>query len=79
MMVPSWAGYLLQRERLTKTEQETIKKVWHLHVGEEVPQERYYLCANRKFEARGSTVTHPSNLRKPCWIWSGRYTVGFKA
>ena len=44
MMVPSWTGYLLQRERLTKAAQETINKVWHLHVGEDVPQERYY-CA----------------------------------
>jgi hypothetical protein len=34
VMVPSWTGYLLQRERLTKAEQETIKKVWRLHVGE---------------------------------------------
>jgi len=60
MMVPSWAGYLLQRERLTKAEQETIKKVWRLHVGEGVPQERYYLCANRELDARGTTVRHPS-------------------
>jgi MFS family permease len=62
MMVPSWTGYLLQRERLTKAEQETIKKVWHLHVGEDVPEERYYLCVNRELDARGTTVTDPSSL-----------------
>ena len=45
MMVPSWSGYLLQRDRLTKAEQETINKVWRLHVGEDVPQERYYLLS----------------------------------
>jgi hypothetical protein len=62
MMVPSWTGYLLQRERLTKAEQETIKKVWRLHVGEDVPEERYYLCVNRELDARGTTVTDPSSL-----------------
>jgi MFS family permease len=58
MMVPSWTGYLLQRERLTKTEQETIKKVWHLHVGEEVPEERYYLSAHRELNGRGPLATN---------------------
>jgi MFS family permease len=58
MMVPSWSGYLLQRDRLTKAEQETINKVWRLHVGKDVPEERYYLCANRELDARGTTVAH---------------------
>jgi Transmembrane secretion effector len=62
MMVPSWTGYLRQRERLTKAEQETINKVWRLHVGEDVPEERYYLCVNRELDVRGTTVTHPSNM-----------------
>jgi transmembrane secretion effector len=62
MMVPSWTGYLLQRERLTKAEQETIKKVWRLHVSENVPEERYYLCANRELDARRTTVTQPSSM-----------------
>jgi MFS family permease len=62
MMVPSWTGYLLQRERLTKAEQETINKVWRLHVGEDVPEERYYLCVNRELDARGTTVAHSSSL-----------------
>ena len=64
MMVPSWSGYLLQRERLTKAEQETINKVWRLHVGEDVPEERYYLCVNRKLDARGTTVAHSSCMPK---------------
>ena len=62
MMVPSWTGYLLQRERLTNAEQETINKVWRLHVGEDVPQERYYLSVNRELDARGTTVIHPSSI-----------------
>jgi MFS family permease len=60
MMVPSWAGYLLQRERLTKAEQETIKKVWRLHVGQDVPEERYYLAVNRELNAPAKMVRHPS-------------------
>jgi MFS family permease len=51
LMVPSWTGYLLQRQRLTKTEQETIKKVWCMHVGEQIPMERYYLCVNKELDA----------------------------
>jgi MFS family permease len=62
MMVPSWNGYLLQRERLTKAEQETVKKVWRLHVSEDVPEERYYLCASRELDAGRTTVTHPSSM-----------------
>jgi MFS family permease len=62
MMVPSWTGYLLQRERLTKAEQETINKVWRLHVGEDVPEERYYLSANRELDGRGTTVAHSSSM-----------------
>jgi MFS family permease len=69
LMVPSWTGYLLQRQRLTKTEQEIIKKVWRLHVGEQIPLERYYLCVNRELEAQhmaeayaSSTPTTPLDL-----------------
>ncbi len=54
-MVPSWSGYLLQRQRLTKVEQETIKKVWRLHVGEQIPLERYYLCVNKELDAHQTT------------------------
>jgi MFS family permease len=58
MVVPSWAGYLLQRERLTKAEQETMKKIWRLHVGEDVPEERYYLSANRELPAHRTRPAH---------------------
>ena len=54
--------YQHARERLTKAEQETINKVWRLHVGEDVPEERYYLCANRDLDARGTTVAHSSSM-----------------
>jgi hypothetical protein len=64
MMVPSWSGYLLQRERLTKTEQETIKKVWQLHVGGEIPEERYYLSVNREMGARGTMATYPLSISR---------------
>jgi hypothetical protein len=70
LMVPSWTGYLLQRQRLTKAEQEIIKKVWRLHVGEQIPLERYYLCVNRELEAQhmaetpaSTTPTTPLDLR----------------
>jgi MFS family permease len=62
LMVPSWTGYLLQRQRLTKAEQEIIKKAWCLHVGEQIPLERYYLCVNRELMAQGSAEAQPSNL-----------------
>jgi MFS family permease len=57
VMVPSWTGYLLQRERLTKAEQETIKKVWRLHVGEDAPEERFYLCAKTESAPDRTTMT----------------------
>jgi hypothetical protein len=60
LMVPSWTGYLLQRQRLTKAEQEIIKKVWCLHVGEHIPLERYHLCVNRELMAQGRTEAQPS-------------------
>jgi MFS family permease len=61
LMVPSWKGYLLQRQRLTKAEQEIIKKVWRLHVGEQVPLEHYYLCVNKELEARRMAEEHTSS------------------
>jgi hypothetical protein len=60
-MVPSWKGYLLQRQRLTKAEQEIIKKVWRLHGGEQVPLEHYYLCVNKELEARRMAEEHTSS------------------
>jgi len=66
MMVPSWTEYLLQRQRLTRAEQEIIKKVWCLHVGEQIPLERYYLCVNRELEAQQvaqSNASRTSTIR----------------
>ena len=57
VMVPSWTGYLLQRDRLTKAEQETIKEVWRFHVGEDAPEERYYLCTKRALDPHRTTIT----------------------
>jgi transmembrane secretion effector len=59
LTVPSWTGYLLQRQRLTKAEQEIIKKVWCLHVGEQIPLERYYLCVNRELLAQVRAEAEP--------------------
>jgi len=69
-MVPSWTGYLLQRQRLTKAEQEIIKKVWRLHVGEEIPLERYYLCVNRELEAQQMAGHMLRGRLRPRWIWA---------
>jgi hypothetical protein len=33
-----------------------------LHVGEGVPEERYYLCANRELDVGRTTVIHPSSM-----------------
>jgi MFS family permease len=61
LMVPSWKGYLLQRQRLTQAEQEIIKKVWRLHIGEQIPLEHYYLSVNRELEAQHMVEEHTSS------------------
>jgi MFS family permease len=61
LMVRSWRGYLLQRQRLTKAEQEIVKKVWRLHIGEQIPLEHYYLCVNRELEAQHMAEEHASS------------------
>jgi MFS family permease len=61
LMVPSWSGYLLQRQRLTKAEQEIVKKVWHFHVGEQIPLERYYLSVNKELEVQHVAETQASS------------------
>ncbi len=59
MIVPSWTGYLLQRERLTKAERDTINKVCRLHVGEDVPEEEHAFsrCAKASGSASGTLPT----------------------
>jgi MFS family permease len=61
LMVPSWKGYLLQRQRLTQAEREIIKKVWRLHIGEQIPLEHYYLSVNRELEAQHMVEEHTSS------------------
>ena len=64
LTVPSWTGYLLQRQRLTKAEQEIIKKVWGLHVGEQIPLERVLSLCKQGItgagQGRGRTINHVS-------------------
>jgi MFS family permease len=62
LMVPSWKGHLLQRQRLTKAEQEIIKKVWRLHAGEQIPLEHYYLSVNRELEAQHMSEAYASSM-----------------
>jgi Transmembrane secretion effector len=62
MMVPSWTEYLLEQERLTKSEQETIQKAWSQHVGENPPLERHFLCVNRELHTRHHQIARPSSM-----------------
>lgn len=62
MMVPSWTEYLLEQERLTKSEQEAIEKAWALHTGENPPVVRHFLCVNRELHSRHHQVARPSSL-----------------
>jgi hypothetical protein len=34
LMIPPWTEYLLEQERMTKSEKEAIDKAWALHIGE---------------------------------------------
>ncbi|MBV9488212.1 MAG: MFS transporter [Verrucomicrobia bacterium] len=60
--VPSWTEYLLEQERLTKTERETIDKAWSFHVGPNPPETRHFLCVNRELHTRHHLVTRPSSM-----------------
>jgi predicted MFS family arabinose efflux permease len=48
LMVPSWNEHLLQRERMTKTENEVLEKAWSLHMGATRPEERIYLAVSNE-------------------------------
>ncbi len=48
MMLPSWNGYLLARERFTKAEHELISALEALHVGGSPVEERVFVCVNRE-------------------------------
>jgi MFS family permease len=62
MMYPSWAGYLLQRERMTRREQETIDQAIALHIGEHPPERRHFLCVNQELHTRRFVVTRPTGM-----------------
>jgi Transmembrane secretion effector len=62
MMMPSWTEHLLQKERYTKTEKEILDKAVSLHVGQEPPLERVFLCVNRELLGHVSILTHPSTM-----------------
>jgi MFS family permease len=62
MMVPSWTEHLLQQERLTKAERETIERAKALHVGDRPIESRIFLCVNKELHAHRHTTTHPSSL-----------------
>jgi MFS family permease len=62
MMMPSWTEHLLQKERYTKSEREVLDKAVALHVGQEPPTERVFLCVNRELLSHVSMVSHPSTM-----------------
>jgi Transmembrane secretion effector len=62
MMVPSWTEYLLEQDRLTKSEEETIEKAWALHAGQNPPVERHFLCVNRELHTRHHQIARPSSM-----------------
>jgi hypothetical protein len=47
---------------MTKSEQEVIDKAWALHVGENPPAVRQFLCVNREFHTRHCLVVRPSAM-----------------
>jgi MFS family permease len=62
MMYPSWTEYLLLQERLTQKEVETMRQARALHIGEEPPEVRRFLCVNRDLHTRRMPVTRPSSM-----------------
>jgi hypothetical protein len=48
MVVPSWNGHLLQLERMTKAEEDVLKKAWSLHLGASPPEERSYISMSKE-------------------------------
>jgi MFS family permease len=48
VMVPSWTQYLLQQDRMTKTDREVIEQAESLHIGAKAPEVRMYLGVNKE-------------------------------
>jgi transmembrane secretion effector len=62
MLVPSWTQHLLQRERMTKAERETIERAELFHPGQGPLEERIYLCVDRELHGKYRMVTRPSTM-----------------
>jgi MFS family permease len=62
MMMPSWTEHLLQKERYTKFERDILEKAAALHVGEQPPVERVFLCVNRELLNHVSLISHPGTM-----------------
>jgi MFS family permease len=62
MMMPSWTEHLLQKERYTQSEREVLEKAVTLHVGQDPPIERVYLCVNRELLSHVSLLNEPGTL-----------------
>src|ERR1700751_1502059 len=62
MVVPSWNDHLLQLERMTKAEEEVLKKAWNLHLGTSPPEERSYLSMSKELRTLRQRYFHPSTL-----------------
>jgi hypothetical protein len=48
LIVPSWNEHLLQRERMTKIENQVLERAWSLHMGATRPEERIYLAVSNE-------------------------------
>ena len=52
MVVPSWNDHVVQLERLTKGEEDYLKKAWSLHLGASPPEERSYVSMKKELRTR---------------------------
>jgi len=62
MVVPSWNHHLLQLERMTKAEEEVLKKARSLHQGTSPPEERSYISMSKELRTLRQCYFHPSTL-----------------
>ena len=60
--VPSWTEHLLETERLTKSDLEVLEKAKTLHVGQQPPEERVFLCVNRELLSHHGMVSKPGTM-----------------
>jgi MFS family permease len=52
MVVPSWNDHVAQCERLTKAEEDFLKKAWSLHMGASPPEQRSYVSMKKELHTR---------------------------